>query len=173
MHSVQKLLLPPSSVNLQKIVGVACPNYLLLRSSYKPLMILISPVLFSVYCLSKFYLRSYLIIQEPHDCQTIDLGKTVELSVDLIFKVKSSDEKLQYKWCFDDEEIEEDDECRKVKECGVLSIQEFEKQFEGKYRCIISTTSKPIQSVSTEVQLQLTGKIATHIGSILIIIPFV
>jgi hypothetical protein len=94
------------------------------------------------------------------------LGKAVELSVDLMFKLKSSDEKLQYEWWFDDEEIEEDDEHCKVKESGVLSIQEFEKEFEGKYRCIISTTSKPIQSVSTEVQLQLTGEIATHIGSV-------
>jgi hypothetical protein len=115
----------------------------------------------------------YLIIQEPCDCQTIDLGKTVELSVDLFFKVKSNEEKLQYEWWFDDEEIEEDDESRKVKESSVLCVQEFEKEFEGKYQCIISTTSKPIQSVSTEVQLQLTGKMVTHIGSILIIIPFV
>ena len=92
------------------------------------------------------------------------MGKAVELSVDVIFKVKDSDEKLQYKWLVDDEEIEEDDERYKLKESGVLSIQEFEKEAKGLYQCIISTTSEPVLSVSTEVHLQLTGKIATAHG---------
>ena len=100
-------------------------------------------------------------MQEPHACQTVDLGKAVELSVDLIFKVKSSDEKLQYKWLVDGKEIEKDGERYKLKESGVLSIQDFEKEVEGQYQCIISTTSKPVLSVSTELQLQLTSKIAT------------
>ena len=113
-----------------------------------------------MYYLIEFYLRSYSIIQEPCACQTIDLGKAVELSVDLIFKVKSSNEKLRYEWLVDDEEIEEDDRRYKLKESGVLSIQEFEKEVEGIYKFIISTTSEPVLSVSTEVQLQLTGKIA-------------
>ena len=86
------------------------------------------------------------------------MGKAVELSVDVIFKVKHSDEKLQYKWLVDGEEIEEDDGCYKLKESGVLAIQEFENEAKGLYQCIISTT---VLSVSTEVQLQLTGKIAT------------
>ena len=102
-----------------------------------------------------------LIIQEPHICQTVDLGKVVELSIDLLFKVKSSDEKLRYRWLVDDEEIEEDDGRYKLNESGVLSIQEFEKEVEGVYKFTISTTCEPVLSVSTEVQLQLTGKIAT------------
>ena len=89
------------------------------------------------------------------------MGKAVELSIDLIFKVKSSDEKLRYEWLIDDEEIEEDDGHYKLSESGVLSIQEFEKEVEGVYKFIISTTSEPVLSVSTEVRLQLTGKIAT------------
>ena len=101
------------------------------------------------------------MIQEPRACQTVDLGKAVDLSVDLIFKVERSDEKLKYKWLVDDEEIEEDDGRYKLKESGVLSIQEFAKELEETYQCVISTTSEPVLSVTTEVQLQLTGKIAT------------
>ena len=101
------------------------------------------------------------MIQEPSACQTIDLGKAVDLSVDLIFKIKRSDEKLQYKWLVDDEEIEGDDGCYELKESGVLTIKEFESELEGNYQCVISTTSQPVLSVTTEVQLQLTGKIAT------------
>ena len=112
------------------------------------------------YYIIKFYLRSYSIIQEPRACQTVDLGKAVDLSVDLIFKVERSDKKLKYKWLVDDEEIEEDDGRYKLKESGVLSIQEFEKEVEGVYKFKMSTTSKPVLSVSTEVQLQLTRKIA-------------
>ena len=85
------------------------------------------------------------------------MGKAVELSVDVIFKVKHNDEKLQYKWSVDGEEIEEDDGRYQLKESGVLAIQEFEKEAKGLYQCIISTTKL---SVSTEVQLQLTGMIA-------------
>ena len=74
-----------------------------------------------------------------------------------MFKVKNSDEKLQYQWLFDDEEIEDDDSFS-ISNKGVLSIHEFEKDHEGKYRCIVSTTSQPVMSVLTEVQLNLTGK---------------
>ena len=87
------------------------------------------------------------------------MGKAVDLSVDLIFKVKRSDEKLEYKWLVDDEEIEEDDGRYELKEGGVLSIKEFESELEGNHRCVISTTSQRVLSVTAEVQLQLTGKI--------------
>ena len=66
--------------------------------------------------------------------------------------------KLRYEWWFDDEEIEEDDERYNISDTGVLSIQEFEKEYEGEYRCIVSTTNPPVMSVSTQVQLSLTGK---------------
>ena len=99
-----------------------------------------------------------LILQEPRVHRTVDLGKAVNLSNDLIFKVKNNDEKLQYEWWFDDEEIEEDNDRYNVSDTGVLSIQEFEKDYEGIYRCIVSTTSQPVMSVSTEVRLNLIGK---------------
>ena len=86
------------------------------------------------------------------------MGKAVNLSVDVLFKVKHSDKKLQYKWLVDDEEIEEDDGRYKLNESGVLAIHEFEEEIKGLYQCIISTTKL---SISTEVQLQLIGKIAT------------
>ena len=88
------------------------------------------------------------------------MGKAVKLSVDLNVQVKSSDERLQYQWWFEDEEIEEDEECYKLNDSGALSIQEFEKDYEGVYKLIVSTFSEPVMSVSTEVQLKLTGKIA-------------
>ena len=108
------------------------------------------------------YIQCLLILQEPHDCQTVDLGKAIELSVDLNFQVKSSDKRLQYQWWFEDEEIEEDDERYKLNDSGVLSIQEFEKYYEGKYKLLVSTFSEPVMSVSTEVQLKLTCKIALN-----------
>ena len=86
------------------------------------------------------------------------MGKSVDLSIDLVFKVKASNEKLRYEWWFDDEEIEEDDERYSISDTGVLSIKEFEKDYEGEYSCIVSTTSQPVMSVSTQVQLNLTGK---------------
>ena len=100
----------------------------------------------------------FLILQEPHLCLITDLGKPVDLSINLIFKIKASDEKLRYEWWFDDEKIEEDDERYSISDTGVLSIQEFEKDCEGEYRCIASTTNQPVMSVSTQVQLNLTGK---------------
>ena len=105
------------------------------------------------------YILCLSILQEPHDCQTVDLGKAVELSVD---QVKSSDERLQYQWWFEDEEIEEDDKRYILNDSGVLSIQEFEKYYEGKYKLVVSTFSEPVMSVSTEVQLKLTGKTALN-----------
>ena len=103
------------------------------------------------------YILNILILQEPNDYKTVDLGKAVELSVDLNVQVKLSDEKLQYQWWFED-----DDERYKLNDSGELSIQEFEKDYEGKYKLVVSTFSEPVMSVSTEVQLKLTGKIALN-----------
>ena len=72
--------------------------------------------------------------------------------------MKSSDEKVKYEWWVDDERIKDDDDCYKISDTGVLSIQEFEKSYEGNYKCILSTTNEPVMSVSTHVQLKLTGK---------------
>ena len=97
-------------------------------------------------------------MQEPHACQINDVGEQVKLSADVIFEVKSTSEKVKYEWWIDDERIKEDDDRYKISDTGVLSIHEFEKCFEGQYKCIFSTTSEPVMSVSTQVQLSLTGK---------------
>ena len=79
--------------------------------------------------------------------------------MDVILKVKSSDEKLNYEWWLDDDRIDKDDDRHyKISDKGVLSIQEFEKYYEGKYKCIVSTTSQPVMSVSVEAEVNLTGK---------------
>jgi hypothetical protein len=97
-------------------------------------------------------------MQEPCVCKTYDIGEKVKLSPDLLFKVKSTDEKVKYEWRIDDERIKEDDHRYKISDAGVLSIQEFEKMFEGQYVCTFSTASRPMMSVSTQVRLNLTGK---------------
>ena len=99
-----------------------------------------------------------LLIQEPHACQTNDLGEQVNLSTDLHFKVKSVDEKVKYEWWIDGERIKENDDRYKISDTGVLSIQEFEKYLEGDYICILSSASEPLMLVSAQVQLNLTGK---------------
>ena len=100
---------------------------------------------------------SICIMQEPHACLTGDVGEEIKLSADVIFKVKSSNEKVKYEWWVDDERIKEDDDHYKISDTGVLLIHEFEKCLEGQYACIISTTNKPMMSVSAQVQLSLTG----------------
>ena len=95
-------------------------------------------------------------IQEPLIHHTKNLDAQVELSPDLTFKVKSSEEKLNYVWWLNNERIRK--ERYDVSESGVLSIQKFEKNYEGRYKCIISTRSQPAMSVSLEMQLHLTGK---------------
>ena len=99
-----------------------------------------------------------LLMQEPHACQTNDLGEHVKLSTDLLFKVKSIDEKVKYEWWIDDERIREDDDRYSISDTGVLSIQEFQKHLEGDYICIFSSENEPMMLVSAQVQLNLTGK---------------
>ena len=70
--------------------------------------------------------------------------------------MKSRDEKLKYEWRFDDETVNK--EHYRVSSSGILSIQKFEKSYEGKYKCTVSTSSQPVISVSTEVELHLTGE---------------
>ena len=97
-------------------------------------------------------------MQEPHACQTSEVGGQVKLSIDLIFEIESTYEIVKYEWWFDDEKIKEDDDCYKISDTGGLFIHEFEKCFEGQYLCIYSTVNEPVMSVSTQVQLYLTGK---------------
>ena len=97
-------------------------------------------------------------MQEPHACQTNDVGEQVELSTDVIFKVKSINEKVKYEWSVDNMKIKESDDCYKISDNGVLSIHEFERKYEGTYVCTLSTASKPVMSLSTQVQVNLNGK---------------
>jgi hypothetical protein len=69
-----------------------------------------------------------------------------------------SDEKIKYEWMVDHKKIKEDDDRYKRSDTGVLSIQQFEKNFEGIYICTLSTASEPVMSVSTQVRLNLIGK---------------
>ena len=97
-------------------------------------------------------------MQQPHACQTNAVGEQVELSTDVIFEVKSTKEKVKYEWSVDDKKINENDDCYKISDNGVLSIQEFERKYEGTYVCTLSTASQPMMSVSTQVQVNLKGK---------------
>ena len=97
-------------------------------------------------------------MQEPHACQTNDVGEQVELSTDVIFKVKSINEKVKYEWSVDNMKIKESDDCYKISDTGVLSIHGFEKHLEGDYTCVFSSVSKPMMLVSAQIQLSLRGK---------------
>ena len=72
--------------------------------------------------------------------------------------MKSTDEKVKYEWTVNDKKIKGNDDCYKISDNGVLSIQEFEKKYEGNYVCTLSTASKPKMSLSTQVQVNLKGK---------------
>ena len=97
-------------------------------------------------------------MQEPHACLTGDVGEEIRLSTDVIFKVKSTDEKVKYEWTVNDKKIKGNDDCYKISDNGILSIQEFEQKYEGKYVCTLSTASKPVMSLSTHIQVNLKGK---------------
>ena len=72
--------------------------------------------------------------------------------------MKSTNEKVKYEWSVDNKKIKESDDCYKISDNGVLSIQEFERKYEGTYVCTLSTASQPMVSVSTQVQVNLKGK---------------
>ena len=91
-------------------------------------------------------------MQEPRVCRKSELGETVQLSVDLIHRVKSSDERFRFEWWADGRRI------RKSKgiqgsDTNTLSIDEFENKHKGTYECVISTTSPPTMSVSAKIDL--------------------
>ena len=97
-------------------------------------------------------------MQKPHACRICDVGEEIKLSTDVIFKIKSTNEKVKYEWWVNDKKIKEDDERYRISDTRVLAIQEFESRSEGTYMCTLSTASEPVISVSTQVQLSLTGK---------------
>ena len=81
----------------------------------------------------------------------------------------SSSDQLQYQWSRiinDEEEKIEDKECLKNSDSKVMVIDGFEDKYTGTYRCIISTSNRPVVSMSAEVELDIPGKLITTVISI-------
>ena len=73
-----------------------------------------------------------------------------------------STRQLEYQWSRiinDEEEKIEDEECFKNSDSNTLTIDGFEIRYAGTYRCVISTSSQPVVSMSAEVELDLPGKL--------------
>ena len=97
------------------------------------------------------------------------MGSVVELSTDQFFITTASSGQLKYQWSRiinDEEEKIEDEEYFKNSDSKVMVINNFEAMYAGTYRCVISTSSRPVVSMSAEVELDLQGK---HIAIITII----
>ena len=78
----------------------------------------------------------------------------------------SSRDQLKYQWSivnYEGEEIIEDGECLKNSDSHTLVIDGFESRYAGTYRCVISTSSRPVVSMSAEVELDLPGKYQSSI----------
>ena len=78
--------------------------------------------------------------------------------MDVLFLVKSTTP-LTYEWYFKPLKISKDDENYRGSDTCSLYIEHFESIHEGKYECVVSTTSQPKMSMSAEFQLQLHGEI--------------
>jgi hypothetical protein len=73
----------------------------------------------------------------------------------------SSSDQLKYEWSriiSEEEEKIEDKESFKHSDSQTLVIDGFEVKYAGIYRCVISTSSRPVVSMSAEVELDLPGK---------------
>ena len=90
----------------------------------------------------------------------------MELSTDHLFMTNSSSGQLKYQWSRiinDEEEKIEDKECFKNSDSKVMVINGFEGKYAGIYRCVISTSNRPVVSMSAEVELDLPGKLITNV----------
>ncbi|MCG8623290.1 MAG: hypothetical protein MJE68_15020, partial [Proteobacteria bacterium] len=58
----------------------------------------------------------------------------------------------------DEEEKIEDEEYFKNSDSKTMVIGVFEGKYTGTYRCVISTSNRPVVSMSAEVELDLPGK---------------
>ena len=99
------------------------------------------------------------------------MGSVVELSTDHLFTTNSSNGQVQYQWSRiinDEEEKIEDKECFKNSDSNVMMIDNFEDRYAGTYQCVISTSNRPVVSMSAEVELDIPGKLIT---SVMISIP--
>ena len=96
----------------------------------------------------------------------MDLGSVVKLSTDHLF---TSSGQLKYRWTRiikEQQEKLEDEECFKNIDSNILVIDDFESRYAGTYRCVISTSNKPIVSMSAEVELDLPGKLIARFNGI-------
>ena len=91
---------------------------------------------------------------------TESLGDEVHLCMDVLFLVKST-RTLTYEWSFNSLKISKDDKHYRGSDTRSLYIEHFESQCEGKYKCVVSTTSQPKVSTSAEFQLDLHGQICS------------
>ena len=87
------------------------------------------------------------------------LGSEVHLCMDVLFLVKST-KPLSYEWYFNSFKIGKDENYR-GSNTSSLYIEHFESKCEGKYKCVVSTTSQPKMSMSAEFHLELDGEIIT------------
>ena len=74
----------------------------------------------------------------------------------------TSSEQLEYQWSrIINDEVEkiEDDKYLEDSDSKTMVINGFETKYTGTYRCVISTTSRPVVSMSAEVELDLPGKL--------------
>ncbi|MCG8625924.1 MAG: hypothetical protein MJE68_28495 [Proteobacteria bacterium] len=83
-----------------------------------------------------------------------------------MFMTNSSSDQLKYQWSRivkDEEEKIQDKECFKNSDSKVMVIDDFEVKYAGTYRCVISTSSRPVVSTSAEVELDIPGKLITKL----------
>jgi hypothetical protein len=74
----------------------------------------------------------------------------------------SSSGQLKYQWSRiinKKEEKIENNESFKNSDSKTLVIDGFEVKYAGIYQCVISTSSRPVVSMSAEVELDLPGKL--------------
>ena len=89
------------------------------------------------------------------------MGSVVELSIDHLFITNSSSGQLKYQWSrivSEGEERIHNKEYFRNSDSKAMVIDDFEGKYAGLYRCVISTSSRPVVSMSVEVELDLPGK---------------
>ena len=72
--------------------------------------------------------------------------------------INSDQDQLKYQWSIEGRDISKDDECFKNSDTDTLTINCFESDYAGTYRCVVSISSRPVVSMSAEVELNLPGK---------------
>ena len=81
--------------------------------------------------------------------------------MELLFMATPRNDQFRYQWSIITEEEEiiiKDEEGFKNSDTNTLVIDCFESKYAATFRCLISSSSRPIVSVSAEVELNLPGK---------------